>query len=397
MGLSRALSVGALALLSCGGRSGLLGLAESNSGGAPPALDGGMIAVGGTADGGMMAASGAVSGGASMTMGGALMALGGAGSSDRGGSTVGRWVTLNHQDPPAPAVSKNMFDYLGSSTAFTDVWSDDPSRALIATLTPGYKAPSSGGMRSFQEGALLPFHIGPEHLYTPPRLAGLSLSDLWLAENYFGLEHSDGSTWTVHAQPPAQLIWENSANDVWVCSSFTSTENVLGYQLSHWDGRVWTQIALPSLEGFAPRGLWGRSASDMYVSGTNSTLLHWNGAMIEVRACSTGVAWNAVWGESDALWTAGDLGAVARWQGDSCSSLRTRDLLNGGRAFSDIWGSGPDNLWIVGSGGAILHWNGSALQVEESGVADDLNAVWGTASGAVWVVGNNETLLRRAF
>jgi hypothetical protein len=35
MGLSRALSMSALALLSCGGRSGLLGLEESNSGGTP--------------------------------------------------------------------------------------------------------------------------------------------------------------------------------------------------------------------------------------------------------------------------------------------------------------------------------------------------------------------------
>jgi hypothetical protein len=375
----------------------LLGLAESNSGGVP-AADGGTTAASGTGNGGATAASGTGNGGATAASGtangGAPPFSGGAGSSD-GGSPVGPWVTLNHQDPPAP--HDNPFDFVGFRTAFTDVWSDDSSRALIATVTPGYRAPSSAGVQRFGDGAMLSFAIGPEHLYKPPRLAGLSLSDLWLAEDCFGLEHSDGTTWTLHAQPEAQLVWENAANDVWACSSFTSTEKLTSYQLSHWDGSVWRQIVLPTLDGFVPRGLWGRSASDTFVAGTAGTLLHWNGTSIEVRACPGVSAWNAVWGEADAIWTAGDGGALARWQGYNCTLLPTEDLLGGVRVLSDIWGSGPDNLWIVGQGGSILRWHDSALELEPSGLNEDLNAVWGHASGVVWVVGNNETLLRRTF
>jgi len=393
------LTFGALALLSCGGRSGLLGLEESSNGGVPASANRGTTAASGSANvGGTTAVSGSSNGGttaAGASNGGAP--LGGAGSSG-GDSPIGQWVTLHHREPPAPAPGQNPFDYLGSNAVFADVWSDDPSRALVATLTPGYKAPSSGGVLRYEGGTMLPFAIGAEeHLYNPPRLVGLSLSDLWLAEDYLGLEHSDGSTWTHHTQPEAQLIWENAANDVWACSAVSSTESGTAHQLSHWDGSVWTKMALPNLDGFAPRGLWGRSASDMYVSGTQGTLMHWNGTTFEARVCSAGVTWSAVWGEAEAIWTVGDGGAVARWQGDSCLLLPTRDSLPGGLALRDLWGTGPDSLWIVGSGGSILHWNGSALELESSGVTADLTAVWGNASGVVWVVGSNETLLRRTF
>lgn len=390
---TRALTLCALAMLSCGGRSGLLGLEESNSGGAS-AVNGGTNAVSsGGATGGSASTSGGATAASGAAMGGALT-VGGANSSG-GESPLGVWVTLNHAEPPVP--SENAFDFVGFRTAFTDVWSDDSRRALVATSTPGYKAPSSGGLLRFEGGTMAAFSVETGRLYSPPRLAGLSLSDLWLTKDYAGLVHSDGTTTTFHAQPQARLIWENAANDVWACSVFPSAEAPVGYQLSHWDGSVWTQMPLPEVAGFVPRGLWGRSASDMYVVGTSGTLLHWNGATFEARTCIAGQAWNAVWGEPDAIWMVGDFGAVARWQGDSCARLPTRSLLRGGFAFSDIWGSGPDNVWIVGAQGSILHWNGSALEVEPSHVKDDLNAVWGNPSGVVWVVGNNETVIRRAF
>jgi hypothetical protein len=195
-----------------------------------------------------------------------------------------------------------------------------------------------------------------------------------------------------------QLVWENAASDVWGCCASTSTTaNSQTYQVAHWDGSAWTRIALPPLDGFVPFGLWSRSATDTFIAGSGGRLLHWNGENFEVHECPGADVWRAVWGDDKAVWTAGDGGAVARWQGPSCELLPTRDLLGGAPGLSDIWGNGPNNLWIVGQAGSILRWRGSALEREQPGLTEDLYAVWGNASGTVWVVGDNQTLLRRAF
>lgn len=402
MSLRRWFGLSAFALLSCGGRSGLHDFAESNGGAAPTLADGGTTS---TNDGNPTAIGDSPSGAG---VGGSGGNPSNAGASSRGGTggragadsigdspAIGPWSTLSHEDPPAP--HENAFDFAGFSTTFTDVWSDDPSRALIAATTPGYKAPPSAAIMRYENGAMRAFNAGTEHLYQPPRFSGLSLSDLWLAEDYNGLEHSDGNAWTSHAQPQAQLVWENAANDVWACSSMSSTNTQKSYQLSRWNGSSWTQFQLPTLEGFAPTALWSRSPSDTFVAGTLGTLLHWNGTTFEVHSCPGVGTWSAVWGAHDAIWTVGDGGAIARWQGDTCTLLPTQELLGGVRALSDIWGSGADNLWIVGERGSILRWRGATLELEPAGVAEDLYAVWGNPSGVVWAVGANQTLLRRVY
>lgn len=394
MRLRSAFGFGVLSLVSCGGRSGLLEFEQSDNGGAR-AVAGEAASVAGTdATGGAMVTSGGstASAGTSSTFGGTSP---GGSTASGGASAVGPWATLSHQPPPVP--HDNPFDYVGSATSFTDVWSDDPNRALIATVTPGYKAPSSASVVRFEGGAMLSFDGGASRLYGPPRITGLSLTDLWLAGGSFGLEHRDGSGWTRYAET-TQLVWENAVSDVWGCCTSTSTTpNSQTYQLTHWDGNVWTRISLPPLDGFVPFGLWSRSATDTFVVGSGGRLLHWNGQNFEVQECPGVDVWRAVWGDDDAIWTAGDGGAVARWQGPSCTLLPTRDLLDGAPGLTDIWGSGPNNLWIVGQAGSILRWRGSALEREQLGLKDDLLAVWGNASGTVWVVGDNQTLLRRAF
>jgi len=402
MNLRRAFGFGALSLLGCGGRSGLLEFAELGAGGAPVIASGGATAPV-LAGGGATAVSGASNGGTRAAIGGSAGTLavdpplGGnasGGVSSGGSAAIGPWATLSHQDPPAP--HDNPFDFVGYVSTYTDVWSDDADSALIASSTPGYKAPSSGSVGRFKDGAWVPFTAGPEHLYQPPRLAGLSMSDLWLAEDYWGLEHSDGSSWSLHEQK-AQIVWENAANDVWACTLPTSTDNTKSYRLSHWDGSAWHELALPFSDGFIPHGLWSSSATEAFVVGSAGPLLRWNGTEFEAHECPGIGGWNAVWGVSDAIWTVGEGGAVARWQEGNCTLLPTDGLLGGKRLLSDIWGSGPNNLWIVGEAGTILRWRGSALEVEPAGVSEGLNAVWGNASGVVWAVGSGQTILRRTF
>jgi len=373
--------------------------------GAPAIGGGGTGASGGTVT---AMSGGAASGNGALSQAGVGGRAGAAGANDTAGANsfagaeahggsagLGSWVTLNHRDPPHP--SDNPFDFEGAPATFTDVWSDGPRSALIAGVTPGYKGPSTAWVAFLDGRSMSNVDTGPGLLYQPPRLAALSVSDFWLAEDSFGLRHSDGATWTVYAEPQARLIWENAANDLWACSSVTSAANLKAYYLVHWDGSVWNQIALPSLDGFVPLGLWSPSPTDAFVAGSGGTLLHWNGTVFAVAKCPGVGVWNAVWGDAAAIWTAGDGGGVARWQGGSCTLLPIPAVLEDVPAFYDIWGNAPDSVWIVGQGGSILHWNGSTLELDPSGQSENLNAVWGHASGVVWAVGNNETVLQRQF
>lgn len=151
MGLRSTVGLSVPALLGCGGRSGLFGF-ESSGERAPTAGSDSPTAGGasGLADhehnssrGGALARGCTSAAGASTV----------AGDNSRGGTETnggsgpsGAWLTLHHRDPPPP--QENPFDWVGSPEAFLDVWSDDPSRALVIVLTPGYKGHRAIGLRA---------------------------------------------------------------------------------------------------------------------------------------------------------------------------------------------------------------------------------------------------------
>jgi uncharacterized repeat protein (TIGR02543 family) len=111
---------------------------------------------------------------------------------------------------------------------------------------------------------------------------GSSASDVYIVgqgnDNSPRVYHNDGSGWTGTSLPlPAGWtegylfrIWGSSANDVYaVGSGYDSAEN--GHPLLyHNDGNGWTE-ATPALpDGWtygSLRGIWGSSASDVYVAG----------------------------------------------------------------------------------------------------------------------------------
>ncbi len=84
----------------------------------------------------------------------------------------------------------------------------------------------------------------------------------------------DGFSWTPATLPGATYlydVWASGANDAWVIAY----EITQGTFLLHWDGISWSPEPDPvGMTEFA--GLWGRSATDLWLAGTGN-MGHWNG------------------------------------------------------------------------------------------------------------------------
>lgn len=308
--------------------------------------------------------------------------------------------------------------------------------------------------------------ISPFHTYTA--IWGSSKNDVWATGSGGTIAHFDGAAWkmtTTGVKNTFFAVWGSSASDVYA----TSSSMLLLHSKGFADGDArWTRVpaeenefnsvfitaiwgssasdvriggrafdlAEPESEwgagdmytrsvaedggvGWTPRvgttsvyGIWGSSASDVWLVGDNAVyvkyqrgnILHgtprkaedggignldpleWKGVDSQVN-----VVLRAVWGSSaDDVWTVGDVGTVRRFQkGDvrfQPITAPTYETLNG------LWGSGPNDVWIVGDTGTILHWNGAELQSVPAqfpiGRKPNLYGVWGSAPNDVWIVGD---------
>ena len=113
---------------------------------------------------------------------------------------------------------------------------------------------------------------------------------------------------------------------------------------------VWQQLTPITTQALT--GIWGSSASNIWVTGTAGTLLHYNGTQ-----------WSSV------------------------LSGTTLDL-------EDVWGTGPNDVWVVGGtqsqGGIVLHYNGSQWS-QVATPSNTARAIWGTSPTNIFVAGGDTT------
>lgn len=171
--------------------------------------------------------------------------------------------------------------------------------------------------------------------------------------------------------------WGAKANDIWASGDEGT--------VLHWNGSSWSgqTIALNYLTH-----LWGASSTDVWSTSGDGTMYHWNGSAwsAQGRVMQATTQWG-IWGSSASdIWTVGNLGTVQHWNGSSWSSSQP----GGMRALRAVWGSGRDDVWVVGVGSPsnIIHWNGSSWTNEISGTNNGLMGIWGTSSNDLWAVGS---------
>jgi len=155
----------------------------------------------------------------------------------------------------------------------------------------------------------------------------------------FGIDHFDGSTWSLSSAPtdPFFAIWGSGPDDIFAVGDRG--------MIAHFDGESWSRVAhgateepLLSVTGSGPR--------DVYASG--------------------------------------DRGLVIRYDGERWTPVPT-DV---NQQISSIWSAGPDDVY-AGASLEILHLGqgGPTLREIDTGSTEPLLGVWITSADDVTVVG----------
>lgn len=199
------------------------------------------------------------------------------------------------------------------------------------------------------------------------------------------LLHYDGITWSVvdfgGAIDPSGLtaVWGSSKDDLWVGDSSNG-------QVHRFDGTVWRTTITQSVE---VRDLWGSAPADVYAAGLFG-VSRWDGTRwtkIDDDAISNG---DGVFGFSASdVWLVGDTRTLAQWDGSSWRDRSEELDPELGSSHSKVWGRGPSDVWMVGDSGAITHWNGAEWSQLELDGFPALLAVHGSDAGDVWVAGRD--------
>jgi len=252
----------------------------------------------------------------------------------------------------------------------------------------------------------------------PFSISGRGPSDMWLI---FGntVQHWDGAAWTIRdSLPPSGVIafnsiWEAPGGEVWVTMNTGTVRRSQGggafQQLGtgcnncflgsiwglaaddffittlpagilHYDGHAFVR----TYDGPVIAGSYQGSRGDVWVSGADGALLHWNGAAWTPVATGLGEDWYvggvAALASDDVWWWASRSSArsaLLHWDGKAIATTPIDTTKIGASLYSGAIVDG--RWWLVGGAGAIYTRSGGALQpVVDPGVMG-LQSIWGSS------------------
>lgn len=182
-------------------------------------------------------------------------------------------------------------------------------------------------------------------------------------------------------------LWGAAPDDVWaVGGSFGGNGFVWRY-----DGAAWTPLAGVPADITSQGTCWkvnGRAADDVWISATNGTTLHWNGAALERMDVPVEASLLSVAGNSKRFVTVGGSFDGVLYENDGSGWKAA--LPPGGPTLTGVAVS-EDDAYAVGQFGAVLRrGDGGTWAVDKPRVTDqNLHAAWIDPSGGVWAVGGH--------
>ncbi len=275
---------------------------------------------------------------------------------------------------------------------------------------------------------LVPTSVSVFHTLTS--VWGSAKDDVWAVGSGGTILHWDGNTWT---ETPSGLqntflgIWGSGRNDVWVVSS---TEVVLHGTRLQDGGAVWENRPT-SVSGFTsvPLGaVWGSSADHVRIGGRSFNVFeppfanHVCNQVVLTADPDGGTAWRpilgehaitGIWGSSASdIWITADKNGQAGWERGKTLHGTPSGAGNDGGAFDDtlawqevdsqstvtlesLWGSSASDVWAVGVLGTIRHITSSDSRWQEvaSPTSETLRAIWGSSANDIWAVGDSGTIV----
>ena len=195
---------------------------------------------------------------------------------------------------------------------------------------------------------------------------GTSPSDIWAVGHEGMALHYDGSGWTQVPTGTSEVIfalWGASPDKYW---AGTGDGDVLAWNGSEWAPDSWFAANnVDTSQGIA--SIHGSSANDVWVS-TRSFLFHWDGSMWSSVAMPEDESFKNIHviapGE---IWATGDSRNLYRKRGTQAwETFETPDV-GGIFIWNDISGYSPTDMWAAGSalsaGGGVdfaYHWDGTS-------------------------------------
>lgn len=198
------------------------------------------------------------------------------------------------------------------------------------------------------------------------------------------VQYKEGAftTMPTPATPIVFGMWGAAANDVWAVGG-----NFGGSGFAwHYDGYAWLAQLLPP--GISEGTIWkvgGRSGTDLWMSCTNGTTLHWDGSALASTTIDTDSSLFSVGGDSDRFITVGGAfdGEIYENDGTAWKSVLPRGLppLTGVSVHDDV-------SLAVGSDGIVLRRGTDGTWSPDPHVTDQhLHAAFIDPAGEAWSVG----------
>ncbi len=250
---------------------------------------------------------------------------------------------------------------------------------------------------------------------------GADLKDVWgtadfniwavgsYDENKGVILHYDGEKWSEIINQVGQnlfAIWGSKPSDVWALGG--SDEKAL---LLHFDGASWQMVTVPAGMDMG-RDMWGDDSGNLFVASQGIVakfdMTSWTILDKDFGAARPA---NTVWGASaDNLYVAGSNSVIRHWDGSKWSNSLEFNLEAGmDLQFHSIWGSSAENLFAVGvlmgtteekpyksyvAGTRIYYSDGKSWTRHQTADVDTtLYDVWGASDSEIWAVGQSGKIL----
>jgi hypothetical protein len=182
-------------------------------------------------------------------------------------------------------------------------------------------------------------------------------------------------------------MWAAAADDVWAVGGILGGGG--GGFVWRFNGTAWSAFPNVPTDIMGQGTCWkvnGRAANDVWISATNGTTLHWNGATLDRVDVPIDVSLLSVAGNAERFVTVGGTSDGVLYENDG-SGWRAA-LPRGGSRLTGVAVS-ADQAYAVGQFGTVLGRDKSGKwSTEKPRVTDqDLHAAWIDQSGGAWAVG----------
>jgi len=203
-----------------------------------------------------------------------------------------------------------------------------------------------------------PVPAGQEPAQYPMSISGRSGADMWMIYGST-IVHWDGATWTIRDELPPNgvvafnSIWEAPNGDVWV------TMNTGSVKRSR-NGGAFLQMSAGCDQCFLG-SIWGVASDDFFITTLPAGILHYDGQSF-VRSYNGPLIAGSYMGSKNDVWVSGADGAVLHWDGAAWTTVSTGPTnwyVTGMAvlASNDVW------WWasVSSAMSAFLHWDGAAI------------------------------------